>query len=159
MKEFKAYDLSAESFEGYGYVISQQYGEPLADNEAFTYWDKIAELEIETPISTGIVEGHQEDFTVNVVERHVETPEILVALSGDFVALLGKPDNSTGEVKELKAFYVKQGEAIALSKGTWHSPPIAVEERCKALVIFKSGTPDNDLEEVELEEEAEIKVE
>jgi ureidoglycolate hydrolase len=158
VKIFKAYQLSRGHFADYGDLLSQPSCEPLADNESITYFDRISELEITNPISTGIVEGHQANYQVKSVERHLKTPEILVALSGDFVTLLGIPDHDTDQIRGLKAFYVKQREAIALKQGTWHSVPLPVKESCKALVIFKSGTPDNDLELQELNEKAEIKV-
>jgi len=148
--KYKTINTTYENFSKYGYFIDEKAKESLADNINFTYWDKIAEFELGPVVSAGIVVGHENGGIVETIERHKNTAEILVGLKGDSVVLLSQPNNKANEVSELQAFIIKEGDTVVLYPGTWHSAPIPIEDICKLLVLFNTNTPDQDLEEIEL---------
>lgn len=149
----KPEELTADAFTPYGHIVSQPDGAPMADDDVITYWGRIARTDIKNPISFGLLLGHKRPYQTGKLERHLDTPEILVALENDAVIVCGKPSISDS-VDDLAAFYVKQGDALCLYSRTWHWTPFPMEgEDCKFLVIFAGGTEDSDLEIKELDEE------
>ena len=151
--------LTLEVFKEYGHILNLSQGEPLASNEEITYWGKITELKMSQVISTGILYAHKRECTINSFERHVNTPEILVALEGDSIICFCKPSvsNISIDLNDARAFYIRQGDVIAMHPGTWHWAGFPQNcESSKFLVLFASGTEANDLEVRDLSEAIKI---
>jgi ureidoglycolate hydrolase len=158
MKELKPIELTSESFKDYGTVLSQMQSAPIADNVEFKYWEKISHLSMGMVASTGVLIGKKRDTILKCLERHITTPEVLVALEGDSIICVGKPTETGGHIiDDIKAFNIKQGDAFAMHAGTWHWIPYPTkDEQCKLLVIFSVDTEKNDLEVKNLIEEIKV---
>ena len=155
MRKIKAVTLNSESFKDYGQVISNCQAKPITNNEEFTYWGKVAELGISEKMSSGILLARKREGIIRSLERHMRTPEILIALEGDSLICMAKPETTVGmnQIEGIQIFYIHQGEAIAMYLGTWHWIPFPVnQEETRFLVIFASGTEVQDLEVRDLEE-------
>ena len=147
--------LEASEFKKYGSILTGYSGRPMADDDVITYWGEVAEIDVKQPISAGVLLGHKRPMSTDKLERHNETPEILTALDGDAIILVAAGQND--EVKDIAAFHVRQGEAVALDPGIWHWTPFPKnKEQCRFLVLFYSGTEVNDLIIKDLEEKIEI---
>lgn len=157
MPALKARSLSRSQLEGYGQPIDERGLEPLDENEDFTYWDKITELEMGDVASTGVVHAYRDDLVFEELERHLRTPETLVVLEGDAIVVCGQTDEND-EIVEPRPFLMTTGEAMSMYPGTWHSPPAPADGECRVLVLFRSGTPENDLEIRPLSEPVEVKL-
>jgi len=109
-------------------------------------------------VSTGILYGHKREPVIKSLERHVDTVEVLVALEGDSAILFAKPSYEFEEGYEnFKAFYLRQGDAFAMHRGTWHWIAVPISgDICKFLVMFASGTETNDIEVRNLSEPIKI---
>jgi hypothetical protein len=118
MRRVKPVKLTPASFRAYGHVISTRRGRPLAKNTEIIYWGKVSLLEMGKTVSTGVLFGHERKAIVKSLERHTSTPEVLVALEGDSAICFGKPSLGDGQIQGIKAFYIAQGEAIAMHPGT-----------------------------------------
>jgi ureidoglycolate hydrolase len=154
MKKIKVKSLKNDSFKKYGQLISDSKNCPDVENDLIKYWDSVFELDLTEGLNTGIVEGKSNDREVDGVEKHTDSPEIIAALSDDFIILLGKGE---AESKiEYDAFLVKHGTAIVLDENTWHSVPLAVNESCRCLIVFKKDTFANDLVLNDLSEKIKI---
>jgi ureidoglycolate hydrolase len=67
------------------------------------------------------------------------------------------PTAKTPNVKKIKAFRIKQGEALLMNKGIWHYLPNPVgRKEVEILVIFKNNTSKNDLIFADLSEKIQI---
>jgi ureidoglycolate hydrolase len=153
MKDIKAVALTPENFKDYGQILSISNKEPMADNQEIAYWGKVTELAMTEMVSTGILVCRKREGLIKSLERHTRTPEILVALEGDSLICMAKPESvvSTNRIEGIQAFHVRQGEALVMHGGTWHWAPVPVNrEETKFLVIFASGTEGEDLEIREL---------
>lgn len=138
--------LNEKSFREYGQILSEKAGEPMADDDIISYWGKVANIKFDKNISTGVLFGHKRLMATKNLERHIETPEVLVALSGDAVICVAVPSKQEDEPDKIKAFYIKQGDAISLYRGIWHWTPFPVDsEQCKFLVMFNNDTESKDL--------------
>jgi ureidoglycolate hydrolase len=149
--------LSAKKFQPYGDVLSETKDQPMADDDVITYYGQISKIAFGKLVSTGFLLGHKRALVTNKLERHAKTPEVLVALENDAIILaaLSEPDGDS--VKDISAFYVKQGQAVVLNKRTWHWTPFpTTAETCKFLVMFNDQTEFEDLTIKDLEEVIEI---
>jgi ureidoglycolate hydrolase len=155
MQEVNAVALTPENFQAYGEVLSRSKGDPMADNDEFLYWGKVTELAMTERVSTGFLSCHPRQRHVTSLERHTRTPEIMVALDGDAVVCMAKPESATGSdrIEGIQAFHVRQGQAFVMHIGTWHWAPFPAQEHDSTfLVVFASGTEADDLEIRELPE-------
>jgi ureidoglycolate hydrolase len=154
MEKLTVVELTPESFRGYGSVLSVSPGTPMADSEEITYWGKVAELEMGPRVSTGYLSCKPRAGMLKQLERHLRTPEILVALRGDSLVCMARPSAPGSKVIDgLQAFHVRQGQAFAMAPGTWHWAgfPTAKTEAV-FLVVFAAGTEGEDLEFTDLED-------
>ncbi len=145
--KIKPVKLTSKAFKDYGFILHQSGGKPMARNAEITYWGKVSELAMTKRVSTGVLVNHRRPRIVKSMERHVRTPEILVALDGDSVFCVARPSKRGKNIDGIKAFRVKQGDALALHAGAWHWAPFPVGKRESTfLVVFALGTEANDLE-------------
>ena len=153
MEKLTVVELTPESLRGYGSVLSVGPGTPMASTEEITYWGKVAELEMGARVSTGYMLCKPREAVLTQLERHLRTPEILVALRGDSLVCMAQPSapGSRG-IDGLQAFHVRQGQAFAMAPGTWHwaAFPIGKTE-VVFLVAFATGTEGADLEFTDLD--------
>lgn len=157
MGTIKASRLTPAGFRSYGYVISTAKGKPFLDNKEVTCWSKVSLLEVGKTASTTLLFCHRRRPAVKKLERHVRSPEVLVGLEGDSVICVGKPSSGRDAIRGIRAFYLRQGDAIAMHAGTWHWPPFPVNaKQCKLLVLFSSRTEESDLKFRDLPEEVRI---
>jgi ureidoglycolate hydrolase len=144
-------DLTASNLAGYGRLLSETGAEAMADNDEFTYWGRVNILEFPSPLSTGLLVCKTRDSVVSQMERHIRTPEILTALSGDSVIVLAENREEGPEFSTLKAFRVRQGQSFVMESGTWHWIPYPKDNEARFLVLFAEKTEDEDLEIIELQ--------
>ena len=153
MEKLTVVELTPESFRGYGSVLSVSPGAPMADSEEITYWGKVAELEMGPKVSTGHLSCKPRPGVLKQLERHLRTPEILVAVRGDSLVCLARPSAPGSKaIDGLQAFHVKQGQAFAMAPGTWHWAGYPTKKEAAVfLVVFASGTEGEDLEFTDLD--------
>jgi ureidoglycolate hydrolase len=159
MDKLSVVDLTPEGFCGYGDVLSVGPGAPMGSSEEFTYWGKVAELEMGPRVSTGYLCCKPRAGVLKRLERHLRTPEILVALRGDSLVCMARPSAPGSKVIEgLQAFHVRQGQAFAMAPGTWHWAAFPVgQTEAVFLVVFVSGTEGADLEFTDLDDPRELR--
>lgn len=155
--KIKAQALTQDSFDKYGAIISNSAAAPMADNTEITYWGKVSVLQMGEAASTGIMLAHHRQPIVTQMERHVKTPEILAAVEGDSVVCLAPPSYPGKEITDIKAFIIRQGDAVALHAGTWHWAGYPMQKKsAKFIVVFANGTEAEDLEIIDAPETIEI---
>lgn len=139
--------LTEDSIKGYGYLLHESTKEPAFNNEQFKFTGGVYKFAAEGEMTVGILVGRKREMKLECLERHMQTIEILVELENDAVIFLAKSSEQDGEMKDIKAFYLKQSQAVVLNKATWHWVPYPFgKSECKTLVIFKEGTSANDCE-------------
>ena len=149
----KPINLTEDSIKGYGYLLHESTKEPTFSNEQFEYTGDVYRFAVEEEMTVGILISRKREMKLECLERHMQTVEILVELENDAVIFLAKPSEQDDKIEDIKAFYLKQGQAVVLNKATWHWVPYPFGKlECKTLVIFKEGTSANDCEIKNIEE-------
>ena len=148
IKKIEVNSLTDISFTDYGYLIGNENIEPKIKENTFTFWDNLAEINIEGKTGLGILEVNKRSKNFTNLERHVKTEEVFFAIDRDVVVLVGKasPNQEVPDIETVKAFKLEKGKGIFLFKGTWHWLPYPLAEKARLLVIFQQGTVDYDLE-------------
>jgi ureidoglycolate lyase len=103
-------------------------------------------MDIDGSVSVGVLRAVKRGFDFHEMERHVETPEMLVAVQGDVLVPVA-PANHPADApaaEETEVFHLRQGEALIMNTGVWHWLPFPLQGEAVLLVVFKEGTPDND---------------
>jgi ureidoglycolate hydrolase len=89
------------------------------------------------------------------LERHLDTPEILAAMNGDVIVCAAAPgiDPAHCASGDIRAFMVKQGQALWMDKGAWHWLPFPVPAaQVTMLLIFREKTGAREIEFRDLEQ-------
>lgn len=148
IKELEVNSITDVSFADYGYLISNENIEPKMEENTFTFWDDLAEMNIEGKTGFAILEVNKRSKDFTNLERHVKTEEVFFAIDKDVVVLVGKatPNQEVPELETVKAFKLENGKGVLLYKGTWHWLPYPLAKKARLLVIFQQGTADYDLE-------------
>jgi len=148
IKKLEVNSLTNISFADYGHLISNENIEPTMEENTFTFWDNMAEMNIEGKTGFGILEVNKRSKDFTNLERHVKTEEIFFALNADVIVLVGKatPNQEVPDIETVKAFKLEKGKGIFLFIGTWHWLPYPLAEKARLLVVFQQGTVDHDLE-------------
>jgi len=98
-------------------------------------------------------------FAVRILERHPFTTQTFVPLAvGDddayFVVIVAPTatDSDAGwpDLRRLRAFRARPGQAVTYNAGTWHAPMVVLRARVDFVVVVAENGTARDCEEVEI---------
>lgn len=148
-RELSVTQASVQSFARFGAFVAASEGAPFEGGSVSSYREKAGLIDAGGGrISVGVLNLKTRPLTFCELERHVSTPELLVAVKGD-VAFPVAPANHPGsypDVHAVEAFRLNQGEAVIMDTGVWHGLPFPLGESATLLVIFREDTPARDFE-------------
>ena len=126
---------------------------PDAEVDTHNWWNNVANLPAEDSISVGILQVKHRDFTVTKLEQHTRTAEMLVSLKGNSILVVGKKSLDNREIERMEAFYLTSNQIIILNVDILHFVPFPLEDEAIYAVVFRSKTPEDDLEFIEFKED------
>lgn len=114
-------------------------------------------------------------FPIRVLERHPFTTQTFIPMGLGASDLLTRylvvvaptlpptedfPDRGPPDVENIRAFWAHGGQAVTYGPGTWHAPMVVVgASRVDFVVLqFSNSVPEEDCQEVEVEEGIEVVV-
>lgn len=134
-----------EGFSKYGKIVKSPAGEPTSQANDYKFWSNIADYNIDGETEIGICTVYKQDKNIiSGMERHLNTPEILIPIDAPFVlpVLKDGDDESLAE-----AFRVDIGEAIVIDDAVWHGACLPDgKDTSSYFVIFRKRTPHDDVE-------------
>jgi ureidoglycolate hydrolase len=142
-------------------IIARLESEPLFTNHLLDFWSPIGILATKQErMEVGLCSIKKNFDRFDRMERHLESVEIIIPVS-DSLFIPVAPPESTPDPEKIRIIPVQVGEIINLHPCVWHFAygPIRAVSRKKPLeylVLLKSGTPTDDLEMVELNQEVRI---
>jgi ureidoglycolate hydrolase len=144
MMEIQA--LTANNFAGFGNILSKDDVPIVDEANEFDFHDTAQAIKLAQNCCTGVLSCRHRKREVVKMERHHESSEVIVALDGDMVMVVAPSDDELENNTRIRAFLIKQGQAIVMKPNTWHWIPFPIGEKdAHALVLFKDGTGANDL--------------
>lgn len=149
--KIKANIITNNNFGSFGKVVVGADGAPTSQSSDYKFWSNIMNYHIDGETEVGICTVYkQESDTIYGMERHLQTPEFLIPIDAPFILPL-LADKNKPETAE--AFIVNIGQAVTINKEVWHGACIPFDKKeCSYFVIFKRGTPHNDVEKTEIPE-------
>lgn len=134
--------VSVESFAAFGSVVLKPEGTPTSEGPTYRFWSDLAHYDCggETEIGICMASGAA-DTEFRSLERHLDTPEILIPIDAPFALPLMLEGSDTPG-----AFLVDIGEAVVIDRGVWHGACIPIGQgRSSYFVVFRRGTPHTDV--------------
>jgi len=103
------------------------------------------------PSMTGAT-SERRPFRFEFMARHRRTMQVFSPLieSKAIICVAPPGRGSVPEIDEIVAFYVNGRLPYAYHRGTWHTPPFALDEWASYLVVDRAGTLDDDYELIDL---------
>lgn len=149
--EIKAKIITSENILSYGKAVVGASGAPTSQASDYKFWSDIISYQIDGETEVGICTVYkQSESTITGMERHLNTPEILIPIDGPFMLPLLKDENKP---EETEAFILEVGQAVVINEKVWHGACLPYgKQECSYFVIFKKGTPFNDIEKTEISE-------
>ena len=158
--KIKSIDLCSEEFAAYGKIMTLHDAaefNKLEDSDDYTFTDTTADFEIGPRGCSGMLWCRNREMIVNKMEKHINTVEILTAVNNDYILCVAPGDTAAPEMDKIKAFKIKQGTTVMMTKSCWHWIPFPLnDEDAQVLVIFKDKTGVEDLVFADLPETVEI---
>lgn len=145
--KIKALEVTEDNFKIYGSVLTGTKGSPTSQAPDYRFWSNIINYNIEGETEIGICTVYkQKENILNGMERHLNTPEILIPIDAPFVLPLLQNQRAP---EKTEAFKVKIGQAVKINNSVWHGACLPVDtDEASYFVIFKKGTPFNDIEKI-----------
>jgi ureidoglycolate hydrolase len=153
--KIKSTRMTKENFADYGRFISRHNQTREAGND-YAYTGNLAHIDLDTA-TVGHLTAYAHAPKYDSLERHKDTAEMLVILSGGGTILFAKPGDDSND--GLVALEVKKGDTIVMKPSTWHGLMTPINcDSVDIIVVFKKGTEDNDLIFQDLDEAVEIEI-
>jgi ureidoglycolate hydrolase len=149
--KIKPKKITEENFSAFGKVVVGTSGNPTSQAADYKFWSDIMDYKIDGDTEVGICTVYKQvTNSIKGMERHLNTPEILIPIDAPFILPLLNDKNNPGEAD---AFIVNIGQAVAVNEKVWHGVCIPFgKDECSYFVIFKRGTPYSDVEKIDLPE-------
>ena len=149
--KIKAKIITSENFLQFGKVVVGASGAPTSQASNYKFWSDIVSYQIDGETEVGVCTVYkQSENTITGMERHLTTPEILIPIDGPFMLPLLKDKNKP---EETETFILEVGQAVVINEKVWHGACLPLgKDECSYFVIFKKGTPFNDVEKTEIRE-------
>lgn len=158
--EIKIEELTGESFKPYGEIIDVPHTKPDFSNDELDLWCGIDEVKIDKGVSQfcWLNVKSQRPFLCNNLECHINTSEAMIPVLGQSVLVVALPDNKSvssnlPDPKSIKAFFVDGSKGFNFKPQVWHWLPYPLSTKASFILLFKKGTPEEDLQIVNLNEE------
>ncbi|WP_338818225.1 ureidoglycolate lyase [Neomoorella thermoacetica] len=151
MKKIKVKPLNRDGFKMYGQIIELPSTTSDTDDGTLRWWGKVAGLPADGPVGVGIMQVQRRNFLVTKMEYHVKTAEMIIPLQGSSILTVGYSAGNKSEPEEAGAFFFPPGQAVVLNKGVLHWLPFPLQETAVFAVVFRAGTPADDMHFCELE--------
>ena len=129
-------ELTDVSFGPYGRVLDNLDRAPTKSGEGWTCYSQVDFLMPKAPMGIGVVYCSEIPDEINAMERHVSREEMLWATTEDVLMCVDLPIHlgdaaARPNVDTAKVFRIRAGQAVIISRGTWHSPAFAVKGNAK----------------------------
>ena len=143
--------LTAEAFAPYGRVIERPERTRDAEGSGWSWWAETAVLSGDGRAWTvGYLDLQPAEPTFDWAERHMRSPEAILATAGDLLVYVGPAEHPEEPwrmpaLDRFRAFRVPAGSGVIMDRGVWHGAPLAPNGATPALVLLLEGTGRHDV--------------
>lgn len=136
--------ISPRNFADFGTMLRAPVKPPTAEDQTFKYWSDLASYHVEGETEIGWCTVYrQEGRPITWMERHEQTPELLIPIDAPFILPVMRKENGPDSIE---AFQVEIGEAVVIGQNVWHTAcQPAAGDQATYFVIFRRGTPAEDV--------------
>jgi len=156
--EIKIEELTEEFFKPYGEIIDVPHTKPDFSNDELDLWCGIDEVKADKGTSQfcWLNVKSKRPFLCNNLECHINSSEAMIPVLGQSVVVVALPDNPVSSnqpnPKSIRAFFVDGSKGFNFKPRVWHWLPYPLSTKASFILLFKKGTPEEDLNIVNLNE-------
>jgi len=149
--ELHAVDVVKADLKGIGVALKlpdSSQRKPDAENEIIRFFGKLGVIEAAGGVEFGICAYEHRDFSVEGLEQHRRSGELLYAIDDDFLMPVAPnlPSVNQPDLSKAFAIRVRRSEGVIFAPGAWHWVPYPIRKgKSFALVGFAIDTPKNDM--------------
>ena len=161
MRQIKIEKLTAEAFKPFGhyYDMLNPEGYALEGTLHKFYPDRVWDAYTGHVGFSPIAVRKPEKYTVDAVEYHTTTSEIIMPINGDMILHVAPASNGVPVPELTKVFIVPKGTMVQMNPGVWHLCPLPVEvDELHALIVLAECTYANDCTVVNLTEDQQFEI-
>ena len=158
MVTIAAEPLTAEAFAPFGTVLRAPSRDADASGPGWRWWAETSLLAGDgRPWSVGWLGLRPTDLRFDWAERHLRSPEAIVATGEDLLVYVGPPDHPEEPerltaLQRFRAFRVPAGAGVLMDPGVWHGAPFTARGATPAMVLLLEGTASRDVTVVRFED-------
>jgi ureidoglycolate lyase len=149
--------VSREAFAPFGRVLETPGRAEDASGPGWRWWGEMTTLATDGRAWTiGWLDLRPSSAEFDWAERHMRSPEGVVATTGDLFVYVAPPEHPEEPdrlppLDRFRVFRVPAGTGVVLDPGVWHGAPLA-EAETTAMVLLLEGTGKDDVSVVRFED-------
>ncbi len=137
--------LERDAFARYGTVVERPGRAHDAQGPGWRWWAETASLAATgDPYGIGFLDLEPAPLRFDWAERHVRSPEMIVALAGECLVYVAPADPGRDGPGAFEVFRLGPSRGVILHPGVWHGAPLASSSRAAAMVLLREGTGTED---------------
>lgn len=164
--EIKIEELTEESFKPYGNIVDVPKRKPDYSNDDSDLWCEISEVKANQAAYQfcWLDVKRQRPFLCNHLECHLSTSETMIPISGQSIVVAALPAElnaaslSLPDPKSMKAFFIDHSKGFIFKPRVWHWLPYPLSKKASFILLFKKGTPEEDLKIIDLNKELDLSI-
>jgi ureidoglycolate hydrolase len=142
--EVKPEPLVEKEFRTFGQVLQVPAGQPPSiENASMRRWNGIVKARMHENVEFSLIDLKVRERLVAEMERNTRSPELMVALKGEFLLAVAPTSAKGGRIhpdaSRIRVFELHEGEGVLLNKGCWHAVPFPRNSAGRILVAYRSG--------------------
>lgn len=153
IQNIQVIDLTKDQISPYGKIISPNHNQPPdIEGDNWKCWYPLGELQSDYTQIIGMVNTEPSDKIFQKMEKHPNRSEWVFAIDKPYIQVVALSSSKTGNMPDqetVKAFLVRPGQGILISKDVWHAPGITAYDE-PSLYGFVLGKPQKVDEDIEL---------
>lgn len=156
--KLKIEDLTVETFAPYGEVIMQPARAQDASGPGWMWWAENQTLTGgDRKYAIGYLDLQPVELRFDWAERHMHTDELVLPMGEDCLMYVGPPENPEEPARlpsldRFRAFRLRKGQGILMSKGVWHGAPLALDKPLNVAILLLKDTGRIDVHVVRFED-------
>jgi len=148
----KIVETNSDNFRRYGSImkwLEVKKTKPTLSEKYFDWWGKLVTPRFPSGMEMGLFRLKKRGLSMDRMECHQHTPEILLPVDGKFVipvCCFNREEKGGIPVKNVSAFYLDKDQCMIFKPGIWHGAPFPLKDNRSIIVMFQQGTVENDVE-------------
>lgn len=151
MRHIPFIDISQKNLAPYAKLIGLPSNQnPSVERYDITYFHDVCDVNdfTEHPVAS-FLKAKPHDFILSNIERHMQTEEAVIPLTGESVMILGPAGEF--DINKLVAIHLDGTFGIIMYRNTWHFAPFPLHKKEATFMLLSGRETPEDIEVLDIE--------